>query len=279
MKTLKFSDYYEIISWELCSAIARYNESWEWILCSEEHERSRYLNGVEQHRLTVIILTCAFLEALINFYLCTKCNAIEFNELDRGPREKRCGFKDKWKKAPKRFVANYTLDTEQDLLTDLDDVVERRDAIVHSKPMISIDGDNRHAGNAPPFELNEHEFMARCASLPFRLVDRLQKFDPDTLFLDSMLRLCGRVNHKFKAGQYFIERCSNASEELIKEIMTQGYDRHTAKHYAVRIGDSPRWSRDGAIVVSRRKEELARLKPLNFFAHQKWKLFVDGGAE
>ena len=54
-------------------------------------------------------------------------------------------------------------------------------------------------------------------------------------------------------------------KELVAEIMSQGYDRETAGHYAGLIGDTPAIDSEGNVVVMDKGEVIARLKPLKFF--------------
>jgi hypothetical protein len=57
-----------------------------------------------------------------------------------------------------------------------------------------------------------------------------------------------------------------AFDALVDEIQTQGYDEETAAHYAALIGDTPCAAEDGRIVITEDGKEIARLKPLKFFA-------------
>src|SRR5580698_9808919 len=82
-KELAFSTYHEAIVWELRAAIERYFDFWENLHWKQEEACELHLGPVEQHRLPIIILSCTLLECIINFYLCTKCRAEEFERLDR----------------------------------------------------------------------------------------------------------------------------------------------------------------------------------------------------
>lgn len=57
-----------------------------------------------------------------------------------------------------------------------------------------------------------------------------------------------------------------ALTELTQEIMSQGYDEATASRYAVLLGDTPIFDRDGRVYVIDGTEMLATLKPLRFFS-------------
>ena len=55
-------------------------------------------------------------------------------------------------------------------------------------------------------------------------------------------------------------------EELMREIMSQGFDEKTAWHYAALIGDLPITDEThSCIIVMDGLREIARLKPLKFF--------------
>src|ERR1700722_17331711 len=82
-KEMSFSTYHEVIVWELRAAIGRYFDFLEDLAWKEERENVLYLGTMEQHRLPIIILSCTLLEHAINFYLCTKCQAEEFEKIER----------------------------------------------------------------------------------------------------------------------------------------------------------------------------------------------------
>lgn len=257
---MAYSTYHEIIAWELRAALRRYNDTWEDLLFKEENEQQRFLTTVEHHRVTIVVLSCALLESVINFYLCTKCSAEQFKKLDRHP------LLDKWTKDLVEFVPTYVLTKENEIHTDLSQLIERRKAIVHAKPMISIDGDKRHKGNEPPYKFNEHDSVGRWASLPFRLIEHLLKCDPNAFMdLSDIRTCCGAVANEFDGAQRRLEVISKLPRKLITEIMQQGYERRTAVDCAIVIGQKPKADGTGNIVVRRFGKEIARLKPLKFF--------------
>ncbi len=259
-----YGDYHEIVAWELQYLVRRYVEYWEIVSYEDPNKRGTFCGEVEIRRISVVVFTCVLLESAINFYLCTKSTAAEFKKLDGLPLEL------KWSKAPSQFVPKYAMDSSPGLLQDLRDVINRRKAIVHSKPQISFDGDNRHKGNEPTYVLDEHDFMRRCASLPWRLVENLLKTDFDAYSELSGIRpRCGEVQREFSYGDYWIGQMGRAPEDLILEIMTQGYTREVAHRYAVYIDDRPKQDKNGNILVKRGRQEIARLRPLKFFSDAK----------
>jgi len=264
MNEMEYGDYHELIAWELRYIVRRYSEYWEMLMYKEEHERPRYTNEVEIRRLTVVVLTCVFLESVINFYLCTKLSTDDFQKVDR------LGLEKKWSQIPASFLTGYSLSSSPDLLRDLHEVTQRRHAIAHSKPKISIDGDNRHAGNEPTPQLDEHAFIGRCASLPERLVANLLNSDSDSHFLHLIIQnLCASIASEIRYGEYWIKQCGTEPEALVIEIMSQGYDRETARRFAVYIGEFPKRDRIGKIIVRRGRTEVARLNPLKFLENTK----------
>ena len=54
-------------------------------------------------------------------------------------------------------------------------------------------------------------------------------------------------------------------DELIAQIMAQGYDRRTAGDYAVAIGDTPILDAQGNVLIMEGDKIIATLKPLPFF--------------
>ena len=258
---MEFSTYYEAIAFELRASLARYYDVWLDVLCKEEAEQPLYVSTVEQKRINIVVLSCALLEHTINFYLSTKCKGVDFEKLERKSVIK------KWTAIPKQFVPAYGLATGSDLEQDLNSVVNRRNAIVHAKPKLSIDGDNRHAGNEPVILLDENEFIGRCATVPFRLLENLLNFDHDAFIAMSSVRTsCGAVMQELNGARSRFNYVARMPEELVAQIREQGYRRDRAKLFAALIGEVPIRRKDGSIPVRRYGEVIALLKPLKFFA-------------
>jgi hypothetical protein len=260
---MAFSTYHEIIAWELRGALSRYYETWLEVTCKGAVEGHGFITKVEQCRLVVVVLTCALVEHVINFYLCTKCNAVQFHKLERKALLK------KWTEEPGKLLTNYKLLEQSQLGQDLARLINRRNAIVHAKPMISIDGDNRHAGNEPSMVLDENSFMEGCATLPFLLIENLLKFDHESFNVMFAIRTtCAAVQQELNGARYRLDYLGRLPEKLVTEIMEQGYRRETARLYGALIGEVPRRKPDGTIPVKSFDREIARLKPLKFFAEQ-----------
>jgi hypothetical protein len=261
---MAYSNYYEVIAFELRASIRRYNHQWLEIICRHENEQTLFLGTIEQYRLSVIVLSCALLEHTINFYLCTKCDGKKFEELERRPIFK------KWSEVPNEFVRSYQLAQTSELSKDLTQLISRRKAIVHAKPMMSIDGDKRHKGNVPEIAFDEHEFIGRRVSLPVRLIDNLLKFDSDAFMdLSCLHTVCGTVSGEFSRAQYRIDYAARTPDELIAEIVAQGHGQADAKWYAALLGEIPRRNSDGTLSVQVDGQEIVRLNPLKFFSERK----------
>jgi hypothetical protein len=212
-----FSTYHEIIAGELRAASRRYFEKWDEILDQPVTEKPLYNTTIEQYRISVVVLCAVLAEYSINFYLSAKCEAAKFAEL-----EGRSLFK-KWTELPKQFLPAYKLPPNSELAGDLLRLIDRRNSIVHPKPAMSIDGDNRHAGNHPPVALDENDFICKCASVPFRLVDNLLKFDQKGFSELDILRLpCSMVLNECSIWEERRKRSALYPAELIREIMRQG---------------------------------------------------------
>lgn len=258
---MEFGTYYEAIASELRRALSRYYDKWLEILCKEDEERPLYLSTIEPKLVTVVVLTCALIEHTINFYLGTKCDTARFEEL----QWRNLG--QKWKKVPRLFVPSYRLPGGSELAKDLNAVISRRNAIMHAKPRLSIDGDNRHAGNEPAIALDENAFIEGCASLPFRLVEHLLSFDQGAFMAMCSIRTsCGAVMQELGGARYRFEYATRLPEELVLEIMEQGHRRDRAKLFAALIGEVPRRRRNGDIAVRRHGEVIEVLRPVKFFA-------------
>jgi hypothetical protein len=254
-----FSTYHEIIIVELRHAIRRYFDLWEDILDREEGH-GWFIGDIEARRISVIVLSSALVEYVANFFLCIKCDSKQFDKLDKKP------LAEKWKAIPKQFNPAYCL--ESGLENDLKQLIARRKSIVHAKPMISIDDDGRHKGNLPEVELDEHDFIGRCTTLPYKLVKNLLNYFPEIYSeLSSIEIYIGIAADEFQKGQQRIMIASKYPRELIREIMQQGFDRQTAVTCAIFIMDRRETDAEGNITV--RCGRIIKLKPLKFFANEK----------
>jgi hypothetical protein len=256
-----FSTYHEVISYELRAALTRYFEKWDEIKDKPEADQPLYDSTIEQYRISVIVLCSALVECVINFYLSTKCDANKFKKLDR------LGFFKKWAEAPKEFVAAYDLSPKSELAVDLEKLINRRNVIVHAKPTMSIDGDNRHQGNNPAVALDENDFIGRCASLPLRLIDNLLQYDSKAYMeLNTLRNPCGMVAGIYSKWQGKCEVAAKFPRELILEIMQQGYNRKIAVECAIQFrGKPPVLEKAEYIIVRFMGKEIAKLKPLKFY--------------
>jgi len=159
---MSFSTYHEIIADELCAALKRYFEKWDEISDKPEAEKQFYDSTIEQYRISVIVLCSVLVECSINFYLSTKYDTAALKKFEK---ERKSLFK-KWAEVPKRFLPAYELPPNSKLTEDLQKLIDRRNVIVHPKPAMSIDRDNRHQGNHPPVALDENDFI--CSARAFR---------------------------------------------------------------------------------------------------------------
>jgi hypothetical protein len=259
---MSFSTYHEIIAGELCCALKRYFEQWDDILDMPEEERPFYDTTIERHRISVVVLCAVLAEYSINFYLSAKCDAATFKELERK------NLFEKWAKLPKQFLPAYKLPPKSQLAKDLSNLVNRRNVLAHPKPAMSIDGDDRHPGNHPPVALDENDFICRCASLPFRLVDNLLKFDQKGFTELHILRdPCAMVANECSFWEEMRKREASYQKELIHEIMEQGYSRHVANLCAIQFRYHPPVLEkvECLVVKDPLGKDLAKLRPLKFY--------------
>src|SRR5262245_10888803 len=118
MKEMTFSTYHEIIAAELRSSLQRYFHTWEKALAQGTETRPLWVSAIERPRLSVVLLTCALLESVINFYLSTKCVSKRFKSLQAWSLE------EKWTEVPKEFVQGYSLPAKSDLYRDLSHLIK-----------------------------------------------------------------------------------------------------------------------------------------------------------
>jgi len=252
---IAYGTYHEVIERELRASIERYFEFlWELHWKQKQGDES-YLVPIEQRRLPVIILSCTLLECAINFYLCIKCDAKQFEKLDKK------GLFEKWTEVPKQFFPNYNIQSASGLKEDLRKLIDRRKAIIHSKPMIIVDGGNQHKGNEPEIAFDEHSFIERCVTLPYRLSDNL--FGGD-MHLWGLHQTCGSVVNVFQRENRKFKLKTNIPRELILEIMEQGLDRETAITCAMMVQAGRKPDENGRIVLYPRNGLRVKIKPLKF---------------
>lgn len=201
VKQMEFGTYYEPMACELRAAVGRYYDKWVEVPCKDEGERQFYATTVEQKRITVVLFACAVVENAINFCLGLKYKtSAEFADVERKSILK------KWMELAKMLAPAYDLPINCGLYQDLNALVERRNAIMHAKPNLSIEGDNRHAGNEPPCLLDENEIVERCVSLPSRLLEHLLSFDQASFPAMSNLTMsCGAVMREVRTGGRMLE--------------------------------------------------------------------------
>jgi hypothetical protein len=261
MNKIGFSTYHELIADELRAALRRYFDKWDQILDKPEAEQPLYKSTIEQYRISVIVLCSALVEYAINFYLSTKSDATKFKDLESKP------LFVKWTEVPKQFVPTYDLPPKSELAEDLSKLIERRKAIVHAKPAMSIDDDNRHQGNHPPVALDENDFISRCASLPLRLVENLLQFDRKAYMeLDILHNPCGMVAGVYSEWRGKCKVAAMFPRELIREIMQQGYSRKIAVECAIQFRSKPPVLEKAEYIIVRwMGKEIAKLKPLKFY--------------
>ena len=265
---IAYSTYHEVIVWELRAAIERYFEYlWE-LYWKQQQGNELYLVPIEQRRLPIVVLSSTLLECAINFYLCIKCNAKQFKKIQRER------LFDKWTETPKQFVPGYNIQDASGLKNDLKKLIDRRNVIIHSKPLIVVDGGNAHQGNEPDIKLDEHEFMGRCVGLPYKLVENLGGCDAESrMFLTGLHMNCGSVDNVFERENRKLKWKISIPRELILEIMGQGHDLKTAIICAAMIESETdrRTNESGNIELWPRWGQKVEIKPLEFFTKQQTK--------
>jgi hypothetical protein len=257
-REIAYSAYHEIIVYELRASIRRYNDQWEDVLWKRLTNSPLHALHIEQYRLPIILLSCTLLECVINFYLCMNCDAKRFRKLERE------GLLDKWTKIPKEFNSKYSVPPT--IAVDLKKLIDRRVSIVHPKPYLSMDGDNRHTGNHPSVDVDENDFVGLCSRLPLTLLDNLLSAEGRyDVLLHSIRIWCGAAANEFDSAQRRLKQLFEFPRELIEEIMQQGYDRRKAVTIAIFLGDNPEAKKDasGNYVIYPHGKMV--IKPLKYF--------------
>jgi len=274
-KEISFSTYYDVIAYELRASIRRYFELWESLFWKGQQQNPMCLFDVERKRLPIIVLSCTLLECAINFYLSTKLSSEQFKEISRDKTVIKFGkLFGKWVLAPGKILQKY--EVPDHLKEHLRKLINRRNAIIHSTPMISIDGDNRHKGNEPEIELDEHIFVGHCSVLPSLLVENITASDPKSWSnLSSLSLSCGIVASEFTNGDAKYNRHISTPRELIQEIADQGHKWDDAVFYAMMVliriqtNAGSLINEKGLIELWPRIGKKIELKPLKFLEKQK----------
>jgi len=126
---------------------------------------------VDSSRIIITLLSCSYLEGMINFYIESKTDAEQFIIFDRRP------LLEKWVTIPRLFIPQYTLPKNEQLYNDLFLLIKERNAIAHPKPIFDINGKRVHKGDEHKPPINGHEFTLRNASLPSKLIENLWRYD------------------------------------------------------------------------------------------------------
>ncbi len=135
-----------------------------------EKEKRNSMRKIEL-RTSIVIETCTLVEALANLYLAYKCDARLFASLEN------VRLLEKWCSIPRLFNPKYELDKSTVLYRNLDDLIKRRNLIVHYKPAIVKSGVTIHKGKFPKKQNNEDKLILAFTQLPIQLLDNLGKYD------------------------------------------------------------------------------------------------------
>lgn len=160
-------------------------------------ELARLHYTLEARRATTLLLAASCVEAVINLYLAFKATPEQFAVLERA------AFLEKWTVIPSLFVPGYTFPKDGELYQDLKRLHARRNSLVHLKEKVSSGGVVLSPGSSPKSAADEHTFVARCRSLPERLVSHLASFDKSDavaplvfIFAGQIFRNAGRSHNE-----------------------------------------------------------------------------------
>ena len=161
----------------LKNAVAQYAQAWEatssYPPLTEDTatpELTILHYNLEQRRVVALLLAASSVEAVANLYLRFKVNAEQLSFLERAT------FIEKWTVVPSLFIP-YTFPKDSELYQDLKRLHTRRNSLAHLKEEVSLGGQAAHPGSMPDYAGDEHIFVARCGTLPARLVSHVGSFD------------------------------------------------------------------------------------------------------
>ncbi|OFW21382.1 MAG: hypothetical protein A3H97_20220 [Acidobacteria bacterium RIFCSPLOWO2_02_FULL_65_29] len=172
------SGYQTHLHMALKDAVAEYAKAWE---AASRHppltedtatpELTILHYTLEQRRAAALLLAAFSVEAVANLYLRFKAKTEQLSLLERA------SFIEKWTIVPSLFIPDYTFPKDGELYQDLKRLHARRNALAHLKEDVSVGGEASHPGSTPEYAGDEHVFVARCGTLPTRLVSHLGSFD------------------------------------------------------------------------------------------------------
>jgi hypothetical protein len=143
-----------------------------WECCDEVDEEGFALDSVEEvcaRRLGLVILAAVVCEGVINAYLSLTLPAADFVQVEQG------SLQTKWTTAIRDLLPDYSV--PEDLQKDLQDLVTRRNSIVHSKPTVHSGKTTIHEGTVKQWENIDDALIERIYHLTPRLLVNLEKFD------------------------------------------------------------------------------------------------------
>ena len=158
------------VEWDqLCSKIEalKANSSGE----SNKKKLSELSIRQTQVYFVIVILTNCMIEALVNHYLANKCDAEQFEMLER------LSTLDKLANVPKLLLKEYKSPKGEAFYEDLTHLLSLRTSMVHSKPKVDINGQIVHKGNLAKQISASTLTVDKCLSLPVRLVEHFCLYD------------------------------------------------------------------------------------------------------
>jgi hypothetical protein len=127
---------------------------------------------VSNRRLTVVLLSAALCEAVINIYLALRLSSDQWDEVERT----RMPTVKKWRSAPIQFCSDYNFPLGSDLDQDLCQLFECRNSIVHARPDLYEGNEKQRSGNSEDW-LKMDTLADRVFDLSLRLLRNLEQFD------------------------------------------------------------------------------------------------------
>lgn len=164
-----YSNYHSLLANALDRRVEDYMRIWKPDIDDPLHRSWEHIVG---ERMVLVVLLTTYLEAEINLILSLGVDAKTFMRVERQ------GLLTKWTRSPKLFIDGYVFQMNSPMGIDLQNLLDRRHAIVHMNPEVSIGGQRIHDGNPFPVSAQDHEMLLRWLSLPKRLVEHVQTQAP-----------------------------------------------------------------------------------------------------
>lgn len=135
-----------------------------------------FADKVSISELNIVLIASSLVKACANLFYAKKTDTEMFSILERTTPIQ------KWTTLPKLFIPNYSLPKSEKKYKTLKVLNERRNSLMHPKPLMSKGEKVLHQGNLYTKTSNEFALHLDFCELPHQLVQNLKSFDNETGF-------------------------------------------------------------------------------------------------